>query len=170
MAPACDRPREPLRDQGEKGQKGGEGKGFHKPSGKALKKGESQQKEEGPGGEATSEESATSAETMKGLLEEANRILKGLSARTGEAESRTKDERLIAMQGQLDELRELKVLRLSRIGKEQEAYGLLDSGATNPMRGKRRGEDLSQLEEVQVTRRQSGRDEDDGIRSHGGGR
>ena len=151
MAPACDRPREPLRDQGEKGQKGGEGKCFHKPSGKALKKGESQQKEEGPGGEATSEESATSAETMKGLLEEANRILKGLSARTGEAESRTKDERLIAMQGQLDELRELKVLRLSRIGKEQEAYGLLDSGATNPMRGKRRGEDLSQLEEVQVT-------------------
>ncbi|CAL1147694.1 unnamed protein product, partial [Cladocopium goreaui] len=109
---------EPLRDQGEKGQKGGEGKGFHKPSGKALKKGESQQKEEGPG---------------------------------GEAESRTKDERLTAMQGQLDELRKLKVLRLSRIGKEQEAYGLLDSGATNPMRGKRRGEDLSQLEEVQVT-------------------
>ncbi|CAL1130775.1 unnamed protein product [Cladocopium goreaui] len=137
--------------EGEKGQKGGEGKGFHKPSGKALKKGESQQKEEGPGGEATSEESATSAETMKGLLEEANRILKGLSARTGEAESRTKDERLTAMQGQLDELRKLKVLRLSRIGKEQEAYGLLDSGATNPMRGKRRGEDLSQLEEVQVT-------------------
>ena len=88
---------------------------------------------------------------MKGRLEEANRILKGLSARTGEAESRTKDERLTAMQGQLDELRKLKVLRLSRIGKEQEAYGLLDSGATNPMRGKRRGEDLSQLEEVQVT-------------------
>ena len=51
LAPACDRPKEPLRDQGEKGQKGGEGKGFHKPSGKALKKGESQQKEEGPGGE-----------------------------------------------------------------------------------------------------------------------
>jgi hypothetical protein len=135
-----------------------------------LKKGESQQKEEGPGGEATSEESAASAETMKGLLEEANRILKGLSARTGEAESRTKDERLTAMQGQLDELRKLKVLRLSRIGKEQEAYGLLDSGATNAWQKKRRRSVTTGRGPGDAGRRQSGRDEDNGIRSHGGGR
>ena len=148
LAPSCDRPKEPLRDSAEN-QKAGEGKGFHRPSGKALKKGEEQQKREGSASEVAKEESVTSTETMKGLLEEANRMLKGLAVRSDEIEAKTKDERLTAMQGQLDELRRLKVLRLSRI--EEGSYGLLDSGATNPMRGKRKGEDLSHLEEVQVT-------------------
>ena len=55
------------------------------------------------------------------------------------------------MQEQLDELRRLKVLRLSRITTEREKYGLLDSGATHPMRAKRKDEDLAPYEKVQVT-------------------
>ena len=63
-----------LKDSAEN-QKTGEGKGFHRPSGKALKKGEEQQKQEGSVSEVAKEESVTSTETMKGLLEEANRML-----------------------------------------------------------------------------------------------
>ena len=77
VAPSCDRPKEPLKDSAEN-QKTGEGKGFHRPNGKALKKGEEQQKREGSASEVARDESVTSTETMKGLLEEANRMLKGL--------------------------------------------------------------------------------------------
>ena len=55
------------------------------------------------------------------------------------------------MQDQLDELRKLKVLRLSRMERQETFYGLLDSGATHPMRSAKKGEDLSTCETVQVT-------------------
>ena len=55
LAPACDKPKEPLKDSGDSSQKTGKGKGTQRPSGKALKKGEEQHKQEG-----------TSAETVGG--------------------------------------------------------------------------------------------------------
>lgn len=94
---------------------------------------------------------ATPKDTMEELLKEANRMLKGSSAKGEEDVEDTKEKKLAAMQTQLDELRKMKVLRLSRITKDDCPYGLLDSGATHPMRERRKGEDLQKYEEVLVT-------------------
>ena len=95
-------------------------------------------------------------------------MLKGLAVRSDEIEAKTKDERLTAMQGQLDELRRLKVLRLSRI--EEGSYGLLDSGATNPMRGKKKRRRFvsSGRGPGDFSQWKPGSDEDDIVRCHGG--
>ena len=93
---------------------------------------------------------STAPETVKSLLEEANRMLKVMTAtKSSETEDREKNDKLSAMQIQLDELRKMKVLRLSRISREEVKYGLLDSG-THPMRGARGDEDISHYETVQV--------------------
>ena len=156
FSPACDRPREALKEgakggfeRGAGAGKGGEGKGG-KPSVKQVRK------EEGLGEEVCGRdegvEDPASSETVKGLLEEANRMLKALSGtKAGENAERAKVDRLAAMQTQLDELRKMKTLRLSRISREEQKYALLDSGATHPMRGAREGEDLGAYELVKVT-------------------
>eukprot|EP00435_Cladocopium_sp_Y103_P018001 s1166_g4.t1 len=55
------------------------------------------------------------------------------------------------MQFQLDELKRMKTLRLSRIAREETKYGLLDSGATHAMRGRKKGEATEAYEKVRVT-------------------
>ena len=55
------------------------------------------------------------------------------------------------MQAQLDELKKMKVLRLSRMAKEEMKYSLLDSGATRAMRGRKKGERTETYEKVRVT-------------------
>ena len=87
------------------------------------------------------EKDGTEAETMKGLLEEANKMLKGISARNAD------QDRLAVMQKQLDELRQLRVLRLTKLNSEKD-LGLIDSGATHPLRGRKGGEEWEGLEEV----------------------
>ena len=145
-APDCDRPREPDAGGGEKGGKVGHGKGAPTGYAKAAKREEAKKEEIGKKEEGEEE---NPAETMKNLLEEANKMLKGMKGH--DDEKKGKDEKLAAMQAQLDELRKLKVLRLSRIEHRESRYGLLDSGATHPMRGREAGEDIEQYEKVKVT-------------------
>ena len=103
-----------------------------------------------PKGDDAGEESGAS-ETMKNLLEEANRLLMKSMALKEKDGDDLRSERITAMQSQLDALRKMKALRLSRITKEQTSYGLLDSGATHPMRGRKPGEDVAKHEKVSVT-------------------
>ena len=147
FAPACTRPKEAA---GDKNAKGGDGKGWSRPMTKAARKEDSPKKEEQPAKEET-QEAASSTETMKGLLEEANKMLKSMTQKNQEDEEKTKDIKLQAMQAQLDELKKMKVLKLSRIAKEETKYGLLDSGATHAMRGKKKGEKTETYEKVKVT-------------------
>lgn len=104
--------------------------------------------EERPQPEAPSEELSSTSVEMKGLLEEATKMLKGLTMQSNEKEQKGRQDRLAAMQDQLDELRKVEVLRISKMGREETVYGLLDSGATHPMRAARLGEDLSMCEYV----------------------
>ena len=144
FSPSCERPKEASKEGGEKTGKA-EGKG-QKAIGKIAKKEEV--KEEVQGKEVA--EPVAPTESVKELLEEANKMLKSLTVRGSTEEERSKDDRLAAMQVQLDEMRKIKVLRISRISKQDVQYGLLDSGATHPMRGRKEGEDLSSCEEVKV--------------------
>ena len=150
MSPACDRPKEASKEgAGEKGAKG-EGKAPWKPSGKAMQKDEGPTKEEVPSS-AQSDVSEPPADTMKELLEEAHRMLKGLSVKANEDVDQNREDRLTAMQNQLNELRKMKVLRLSRIARQETRFGLLDSGATHAMRPRQHKEDIEKYEEVSVT-------------------
>ena len=100
-------------------------------------------------------------------------MLKSMAMKNQEDEEKSKDVKLQAMQAQLDELKKMRVLRLSRIAKEETKYGLLDSGATHAMRGKKKGEKTEAYEgEGHPGRWASGRHEDGTVRSdgHGGGR
>ena len=133
FAPKCDRPREAGI---QKGEPKGEGK-----QAKSLRKEDSPSKEE-----PTSSREDPSNEVMKGLLEEANKMLKSMS--TPKVEER--DGKIDKLQKQLDELKCLKVFRLSRMEADGQE-GLLDSGATHALRGKRRREDLRHLREIQVS-------------------
>ena len=149
FAPACNRPKEAT---GDKTAKGGEGKGWSsRPMTKAARKEDSPKKEEQSVKEETQEGVTASTETMKGLLEEANKMLKNMAMKNQEDEEKSKDVKLQAMQAQLDELKKMKVLRLSRIAKEEAKYGLLDSGATHAMRGKKKAEKTEAYEKVKVT-------------------
>ena len=88
-------------------------------------------------------EVGSEAEVMKGLLEEANRMLKGMSTKSAE------EDRLAAMQRQLDGLK-MRVFRLTKLSTGP-AQGLLDSGATNPLRGRTVNDDMEAMEKVWVT-------------------
>ena len=133
FAPKCDRPREAGI---QKGEPKGEGK-----QAKSLRKEDSPAKEE----PASSREDQPN-EAMKELLEEANKMLKSMSAPKVEE----REGRLDRLQKQLDDLKSLKVFRLSRIEIDDQE-GLLDSGATHALRGKRKKEDLRHLREIQVS-------------------
>ena len=61
-------------------------------------------------------------DVMKGLLEEANKMLRTMTAPKVEE----RDGKLERLQKQLDDLKQLKVFRLSRI-EMSESEGLLDS-------------------------------------------
>ena len=94
---------------------------------------------------------ANGGEVMQQLLTEANKMLKTLSSREKPA-TVTHDERMRALQEQLNELKEktLRTLRLTRITKGG-VSGLLDSGATHPMRAVRKNEKYETYKMVEVT-------------------
>ena len=95
--------------------------------------------------------SVNGGEVMQQLLTEANKMLKTLSSKEKPA-TVTHDERMRALQEQLDELKEktLRTLRLTRITRGG-VSGLLDSGATHPMRGVNKNEHYGNYKEVEVT-------------------
>ena len=90
-------------------------------------------------------------ETMQQLLQEANRMLKGLQEKDKQPDLSAED-RMKALQQQLDELKfkSLKTLRLTRITKGA-VTGLLDSGATHPMRGYLPGEKIEAYPVIMAT-------------------
>lgn len=145
---ACPRAKERSGD-GKKGGGKGEAKGVQRMEAESPPKtggGEIPQKD----GETCSQ-GEESGEVMKSLLEEANRMLKNISDNKAE-KSEDGDDRegkLRRLQRQLDDLKALRVFRIASIG-ESGGHGLLDSGATHALRGKRPGERLHQLPEVRV--------------------
>ena len=137
MAPSCTRPRSSNES----------------PSPKAK-----QQKVEGEDTSSTTskeEESKEESVKMKELLEQANTMLKSLtgtptppSSSTSTTGGETKEEVMDRLQQQLNQLK-MKVFRIGQIsfGSHQ---GLVDSGATHPLRPLRLGETESSYKKVSV--------------------
>ena len=142
LAPACDRPKE-----AENGGKGESSKGAGKSS-KAMKK-EDQQEPKEKEAEGSKPESVAN-DSMMDLLEEANKMIKSLAAKNEGTED-GRDKKLAAMQHQIDKLKKMKVLRLTKLERGVDEKGLLDSGATHPMRGRRADEEVDGYEKVKVT-------------------
>ena len=139
--PRSEKPEGEAKKDFKGGGKGKDGKGISR-----MQKKEEEGFEDGSQREVEKDnvKEGSEAETMKGLLEEANRMLKGISARNAD------QDRMTVMQKQLDELRQLRVLRLTKLNSEKD-LGLIDSGATHPLRGRRGGDKWGSLEEVWVT-------------------
>ena len=88
---------------------------------------------------------------MKVLIDEANKMLKSLQQSDPKERTispKVNDDEMMQLQRQLDELKKasLRPFRLSRMGCPR-INGLLDSGATHPLRARRKGERVS----LQVT-------------------
>ena len=98
------------------------------------------------------------SEDMKGLLEEASRMLKTMnSSSTGDSVGieEPEDPRIKLLQRQLDELKgiggRMKVLRIARVHAAESAMGLLDSGATHALRPRYPFEDTKGYRSVVIT-------------------
>ena len=157
----------PRKEGAERNQEGGKGFGDRK-GGDGAKGGprvaKAARKEEenaGGGAEGTTANSSSppakedakveQGEAMKEMLEEANKMLRMLhKEKKGQEEGGTREGRLDRLQQQLNDLKSLKVLRMAKLQQEP-GDGLLDSGATHALRGRRPGEDTSECREVQVT-------------------
>ena len=92
---------------------------------------------------------------MKVLIDEANRMLKSLQGadpKEKHVSPKVAEDKVTQLQKQLDELKKatMRPFRLSRMSTSR-ASGLLDSGATHPLRARRRGEQVNHLPRVQVT-------------------
>ena len=137
MSPACPRPKE---------------RGASSPQKPKV------QKVEGEDTSSTSsklkEDEGTEGPTMKELLEQANTMLKSLttsSATSSQSQSggESKEEMMDRLQQQLDRIK-LKGLKINQInyGSQQ---GLVDSGATHPLRPMRLGESKNDYKKISVT-------------------
>ena len=95
---------------------------------------------------------------MKGFLDEANRMLKNLNQADPKEKAvatRLNEERMKQLQKQLDEIKiSMRSFRLSKLS-QSAASGLLDSGATHPLRARRKGEKISHLPNVDNSCRRS---------------
>ena len=94
-------------------------------------------------------------DSMKNLLDEASRMLKAMGEGDVKEKRQKKEnsgEKIQGLQRQLDELRKasLKPFRISKLC-QTSSKGLLDSGATHPLRGRRKGERFQHLPKVKVT-------------------
>ena len=128
-------------------------KNYQRPETRSLQKAETEQPKPATEGAKESEANNTnqeeSGEVMKGLLEEANRMLKALKD-TKEEEMGEREGKLKRLQKQLDDLKAVRVFRIASIG-DGTGHGLLDSGATHALRGRREGENVGEFKEVKVT-------------------
>eukprot|EP00438_Fugacium_kawagutii_P033584 Skav205234 [mRNA] locus=scaffold1794:149103:155795:- [translate_table: standard] len=91
------------------------------------------------------EEEGEKDQTMKELLEEATKMLKKMSKEDGAG----REDKLTNLQKQLDDLKTIKTLRLARF--QGGPKGLLDSGATHPLRARQEGERMKGYKEVTVS-------------------
>ena len=144
-AGSCTRPKE------SKGSP--EKKGWGKGEGKSVQKAEVESSSKGSGGDTQSREGDSvkgedSGEVMRGLLEEANKMLKGIQDSRSE-DGGEKEGRLQKLQRQLDELKAIRVFRIASLSPGS-GHGLLDSGATHSLRGKNQGDSLGEMQEVKV--------------------
>eukprot|EP00435_Cladocopium_sp_Y103_P022026 s142_g5.t1 len=91
---------------------------------------------------------------MKLLIDEASKVLKSINE--GDIKERRQnvkgpDHKIQGLQRQLDELKAtMKPFRISKLSPST-TKGLLDSGATHPLRARRKGERLQHLPKVKVT-------------------
>eukprot|EP00438_Fugacium_kawagutii_P030710 Skav213064 [mRNA] locus=scaffold364:594309:601403:- [translate_table: standard] len=139
FAPACTRPKSQA--EGKQRPKAQKIEGESAPS--------SPTKEEKPDSPGTS---------MAELLEEANKMLKTLTANAstasssgGSVEGEAKDDVVERLQQQLNSLKQKqKAFRLNRIAQGSNT-GLLDSGATHPLRSPKDEEDVNQYKRVEAT-------------------
>ncbi len=143
-------------------RKGGDGGKGAMRTARSLRKEEETGNNPKDGGEQTQSSAPTAnkeevaegkTEAMKELLQEANKMLRMLHKEKDVAEERrsgSKEGRLDRLQQQLDDLKTLKVFKVAKI-QHGSGDGLLDSGATHALRGKRPGEDTSTYREVKVT-------------------
>ena len=140
-------------------------RGEEKSTAKAAKAVRNSEKEKGSSAASASSEAPGKKEevieedkkddAMKVLLEEANRMLKNIGqpeVQEKVARTRSHESRLADLQKELEELRkiQLKPFRISKLA-QSPTHGLLDSGATHPLRGRRKGEKISHFPQVQVT-------------------
>ena len=151
LAPQCDR-----------GQRGGT------PKQKASRGPKEQLKDNADSGVAADAQSNASKDSMSSLLEEANKLIKAMNSSEGGGDSsstqkvapmdsatplsdRSRTDMMEKLQQQINALRQktLKV-SLSRMS-SQGLRGLIDSGATHPLRPLRQDEDQSTLQKVDVT-------------------
>ena len=108
-------------------------------------------------GSKSAEDPSSETETMKGLIEEANKMLRSLTAKSGSPsctsstvpakEEENRSEVLSRLQAQLNSL---KVFKLGRITRDL-TRGLIDSGATHPFRPLRSEEAETNMKSVEVT-------------------
>lgn len=136
MAPACSRPKE--------GKNGGKPKMSKAEKTKDTK--DEVKEEDGSG---------RSLPSMKDLLEEANKVLKSLNSSPSSsttsptaAEGDERQEVVERLQRQLNSLKQ-KAFRLMRM-KQGGQTGLLDSGATHPLRPAKQGENVALYDKVEV--------------------
>ena len=107
--------------------------------------------------EKTEEQSAENEkgdDTMKVLIDEANRMLRSLQETDPKEKAmvtKNNEDKMSQLQRQLDEMKRitLRPFRLSRVGCSS-LSGLLDSGATHPLRPVRKNERLDHYPKVQV--------------------
>ena len=122
----------------------------------AVKPKVSRMEKEKEDGKKEDAEGSASPPTVKELLDEANKVLKSLGPSTsasqvkptggvkGDAERQEVVDRL---QAQLNALRKFRLRKICR----NEKAGLLDSGATHPLRPVKEGEDVNAYHKVQVS-------------------
>eukprot|EP00435_Cladocopium_sp_Y103_P055570 s436_g18.t1 len=94
-------------------------------------------------------------ESMKSLLDEASRMLRSMNEKDIKEKRQSikdSDQKIQALQRQLDELKKasLRPFRISKLSPSTNK-GLLDSGATQPLRAKKKGERLHHLPKGKVT-------------------
>ena len=108
--------------------------------------------------ESDTQSSAASDLSVKELMEEANRMLRSMSTsasgNAASASSATKEEEVRSdvmerLQQQLNSMK-MKVLRIGKVMRSGD-QGLIDSGATHPLRPARSGENITAYKQLQVT-------------------
>ena len=107
--------------------------------------------------ESDTQSSAASDLSVKELMEEANRMLRSMSTsasgNAASASSATKEEVrsdvMERLQQQLNSMK-MKVLRIGKVMRSGD-QGLIDSGATHPLRPARSGENITAYKQLQVT-------------------
>ena len=104
-------------------------------------------------GSAKNAKDGNEGDGLQSVLEEAGKMLRSLNIKASAAtDRREREDRMNDLQKQLDQMRKMRALRFAKVSKidYQHEYGLLDSGATHSMRGACPGDDVENLEKIQV--------------------